>query len=87
MFDEFRFINSNATNIRLVVRGHGGLGESWCFFAAQPAPTPPPWCRYSTKTEPNQHIIVELPSAEEDHSCGGTIVPTINPFSLNSLAV
>lgn len=42
MFDDFSFINTNATDIHLRVRGTGNLEESWSFFASQPAPTPPP---------------------------------------------
>ena len=64
MFRDFREI-TRATEIVLAVRGHGGFHECWKFFAAQPAPSPHPWWRYSEKVEPKQGFIYTLPDIEK----------------------
>lgn len=42
IFELLRSIQKNAKEISLAVRGHGGLEESWYWFATQPSPTGTP---------------------------------------------
>ena len=84
----FESLNRLATaeRIELVMPGHVPLLESWSFFASQPVPTPPPWWRYSTKVDANQHCIDGLPPlgsgedlfqhlAKRDRNTGDIITP------------
>ena len=48
-----------ATLIRVLVRGHRGLEETWKFFCSQPVPTPPAWWRYTKSTHTPNEARVE----------------------------
>lgn len=63
-FRTFREIHRSGTKIRLLVRAHGAMVESWRYFNAQPAPTPPSWWRYSDRVAANEHVIDQLPPAD-----------------------
>ena len=50
----------------MYVRGSGVLWDAWKYFSAMPAPTPPPWWRYSTKTQLHEHVIDGMDPVDED---------------------
>ena len=60
MFRTFKRL-LDAFEIRLIARSSYTFLDCWKLFCAQPSPTPPPWWRFSTKTEPNQHVLDLLP--------------------------
>ena len=70
MFRSFYRICKDARSINLLVRGHGGMDESWRYFSAQPCPTPPPWWRYTDRVAVNQHVIDSLPPPDPTSDLG-----------------
>ena len=52
----------DACEVYVFARSSGTFLDCWKYFCAQPAPTPPHWWRFSTKTEPNQPVLDLLPT-------------------------
>lgn len=65
IFEDFRRLLS-ASSITLYARGSGVLWDAWKYFSAMPAPTPPHWWRYSTKTQPHEHVIDGMAPVDKD---------------------